>query len=159
MKRQIVIVITAMFVGAMLFGSSVQAQAPTTTEERLQKLESVVNGDTSTVTARTIRTAASGPRLEINPAPFGTQISWIGWGNAVESYVQGSADIGLRLSTANTALQLLGGRALLDGDLSIGKGGGGDSLFQHGGVRLVARGGRLIARFGEQSKVIANFSN
>ena len=74
MKRQIVVVITAMFVGAMLFGSSVQAQGPTT-EERLQRLESVVNGDASTITGETIKTAASGTRVEMTGAG-GDSISW-----------------------------------------------------------------------------------
>ena len=74
MKRQIALLLVGMFVGAMLFGGSVQAQGPTT-EERLQKLESVVDGDTSTVTSETFKTAAFGTRVEITGAG-GDSISW-----------------------------------------------------------------------------------
>ena len=43
MKRQIALLLTGMLLGGMLLNGSVHAQAPTT-EERLQRLESVVNG-------------------------------------------------------------------------------------------------------------------
>ena len=65
MKNRIASLLVGMFVGVVLFGGGVgQAQGPTT-EERLQKLESVVDGDTSTVTGGVFRTAASGARVEI----------------------------------------------------------------------------------------------